>query len=118
MRKPPRDYHYAGIYLLVNLQTNLRYVGKSLDIGRRISEHAQNKRKPGWSMDRSGRRVRQAIAIDWAIYHCGWENFDWCVLERVNTTHSALTRREGYWIRFFKTTHRNRGYNVARPPKS
>ena len=115
MKRPRSNYHYPGIYLLVNLRNNFRYVGKTRDIGNRINQHASKKRR-GYYIFPDGRYVIPTY-IENAILYYGWDSFDWCVLERVTGGDRALNRREAFWINLFKTTHKNRGYNVAKPPK-
>lgn len=82
-----------GIYKITNLINNKSYIGQSVCIKRRISEHLHYK-DPQQRIDR-------------AIAKYGKQNFSWEVIEECSIT--DLSTREQYWINYYNTYHD--GYN-------
>lgn len=98
-----RDYKRSGIYLIKNLINNKVYIGKSINIHQRISAHINllNKKSPD---------ENRYLINAWFKY--GRENFQYIVLEDIPKDDSLLKERELYWIKFYNSTNRNKGYNL------
>lgn len=93
----PYDYSKkSGIYCFVCKVNDKKYVGQSVNLLERYAKH-----KGGYS---------GAVKLVRAIAKYGWENFEWEVLELCPP--EQLTDREEYWIREFKTTSDEFGYNI------
>ena len=84
----------SGIYKITNLINNQCYIGKSIDIDRRFSEHHK--------MD------RKADVYD-ALREYGIENFTFEIIELCDET--KLNEREKYWIAYYDSY--NNGYNMT-----
>lgn len=85
----------TGIYALTNTKTGKKYVGQSIDIGRRMVEHSKGK---------------EPFAIGRAISKYGWDSFEVEVLELCDR--ESLNEREIAWIEQLRTTSPN-GYNMT-----
>jgi group I intron endonuclease len=93
-----------GIYLLTNLVNGKIYIGKSINLYRRMqkykSEAKHNKNQNRYLLK--------------AIRKYGWENFEVSILESYNEIdNEKLLDREEYWIRKLNTTDRKIGYNIV-----
>ncbi len=87
----------SGIYLVKNRINNKIYVGQSIDIKRRITQH-----------------LKQTIAVGIlhnAISRYGAENFEISILEECSP--DQLDTQEEYWIATLNATDRNIGYNIC-----
>lgn len=96
-----------GIYGIVNKINNKIYVGKSVHLERRFTEHKyriNNKIKKD-----SNRYLANAVA------KYGWVNFELVILEVFNEIDAVkIAERELYWMDFYKSYNRNKGYNLRR----
>jgi|LSQX01.1.fsa_nt_gb group I intron endonuclease len=90
-----------GIYLITNKINNKRYVGKSININKRIGEHF---REAGYE-----RNINKPLYKDIKKY--GRENFDVEVLEECNE--EDLVDREQYYYEKLKPE-----YNIVSPNKN
>ena len=95
-----------GIYLWTNLINGKKYVGKSEDIA---------SRKRGYRKEVNKGSDRYIIK---ALRKYGFENFSFEVIEEVEDN---ILEREQYWMDFYQTLDKNKGYNVLlrhiEPPK-
>lgn len=88
----------TGIYKITNLETSECYIGQSVDIARRWTDHA----KCGLGIDTPAQnKLYQAIQKD-GIWSFSWEVIEECSKEQ-------LDERERFYINLFDTT--NYGYN-------
>jgi len=90
--------NFSGIYQLLNLVNNKRYIGQAQNIQTRIYEH-KRKRNKGYLYK--------------AINKYGWENFNISVLEKVDDI-SKLDEREQFWLDLLQTYVASNGYNVCK----
>lgn len=90
----------CGIYKITSLVTERAYIGQSVDIATRASDHI----KSGLSCAPSTNKLYQAMKKD------GIENFLFEVLEEV--PRDKLNEREVYWIDFYDT--KNTGLNISK----
>ena len=88
-----------GIYLWTNLINGKKYVGKSEDIAAR---------KRGYRKEVNKGSDRYIIK---ALRKYGFENFSFEVIEEVENN---ILEREQYWMDFYQTLDKNKGYNVLR----
>jgi group I intron endonuclease len=84
----------VGIYTITHIATGRKYVGQSIDVHRRMTDH------------RRGGRGRLALAI--AKY--GWDAFAWEIVETCEE--ERLNEREEHWISHFACVH-PRGFNLT-----
>ncbi len=89
-------YKKSGIYCFTNKVNNKKYIGCSKNIYARYRHHL------------CGRS--EAPKLINAVKKYGWENFDISILEECET--EKLNERETYWIKFYKTTNDEFGYNI------
>lgn len=89
----------CGIYLIKNKKTGQKYIGQSIDIERRWSEHK-----------RYG-QYRNDSYIDRAINKYGENNFELIIIEE--TPIYLLNEREEYWISFYNTFEDKKHYNLT-----
>ena len=84
----------SGIYKITNLITQQSYIGQSINLSHRLSEH---------------RRCEGASYIHNAIKKYGLENFSFEVIEYCDQ--QLLNEREQYWVAYYDSY--NNGYNMT-----
>lgn len=89
----------TGIYIIRNLVDGKVYIGQSVDLVRRVQAH-QVKLKKG---------KHPNTYLQHAVDKFGYENFEFDVLEECNA--EELDKREKYWIAYFDSMNRDKGYN-------
>jgi group I intron endonuclease len=97
----------AGIYKLTCVDNGKVYIGKSVNIRRRMIAHKYSATRP----NKYGHFVN-------AITKHGWESFKFEVVEIFENfdkiqDNSSLLERESYYIKLFDSTNRNKGYNIC-----
>ena len=95
----------AGIYKLTCRITDKSYIGKSVNINRRLKEHKSYK--------------KSVCYFQSAIIKHGWDSFDVEILEIFEnfdkiTDNNHLLEREAYYIEFFDSTNKDKGYNICK----
>ena len=85
---------FGVIYLINNLLNGMKYVGQTINLKQRISQHKRGNQY-----------------IDFEIQKYGWENFKFEVLEEC-ASREQLNEREKFWIRELNTKKPN-GYNLT-----
>ena len=93
----------TGIYKITNLVNGKIYIGQSLDIERRYKAHIN------FSKNKSSREYNTPIHN--AIRKYGEENFKCEVL--IECKKEELDELEKYYIKFFNSTDREKGYNLT-----
>jgi group I intron endonuclease len=91
----------TGIYCIVNLINNKKYVGKAKSITSRKSYH--------FSLLKNNKHINKHLQNAWNKY--GEDNFFFYVLE--NCDLEKLNEREKYWVSEFKTNNLDFGYNIT-----
>lgn len=90
-----------AIYKWTNVQNNKIYIGKSVDIARRLRNYRDEVKK---------NKQRPIIS---AIRKYGFENFNFEIIEICDSlTNQEILEREQYWINFYNSKDRNFGYNI------
>lgn len=90
--------HTSGIYLVINLITNEKYVGQSIDVETRWKQHLMAAQNP-----------KENTLLYQAIRQYGKENFSCELLEECSK--EKLNEREIYWIDYYDTFQH--GYNMT-----
>lgn len=91
----------SGVYQIEHTASGKKYIGSSIDLKTRLSEHRTRLR--------SGRHVNKELQNAWVKYT--EPAFTFKVLELVGDT-SALIEREQYWIDHFQAATRA-GFNIV-----
>lgn len=97
----------SGIYKIINTINNKVYIGKSINIKRRFSQHLSALKIK--SKDENRHLIN-------AYHKYGKENFKIEIIEAINFNSNELVfkERELYWIDYFDSTNRGKGYNLRR----
>lgn len=91
----------SGIYCIRNKVTNKVYIGKSVDIYRRIKDHKS-------CLKRKSKDENRYLINSWHKH--GETNFEYFVIEY--SDYDNLSERELYWITCFNSLNREHGYNL------
>jgi group I intron endonuclease len=98
------DINRTGIYCIQNMINNKRYIGKTEDsFKERWKEHKRTLK--------NGSHFSEHLHNSWKKY--GSENFIFQIVEYVNDL-DILSEREGYWIEYYESWKRDKGYNLER----
>lgn len=98
----------AGIYKLTCKKNGKIYIGKSVNLYYRLSNHKScEKLSKGRSL------------LEKAVIKYGWNSFDFEILEIVDNfdkiaDNNNLLKRESYYIELFDATNLNKGYNLCK----
>jgi group I intron endonuclease len=95
----------AGIYKLTCLNNGKIYIGKSIDLSRRLNYHKNTSKK------NNGLYYLQN-----AIIKHGWDSFRVEILETIEDfdkikDNTRLLERESFYIKLFESTEKTKGYN-------
>lgn len=98
----------AGIYKLVCVNNSKVYIGKSVNLYKRLNKHKN------CSISHTGKGFLQN-----AILKHGWSSFTVEILEVVENfdkskDNDKLLEREAYYIELFDSTNRDKGYNLCK----
>jgi group I intron endonuclease len=88
-----------GIYKITNMSNGKCYIGQSVNLDSRLSDHKRELLK-GTHHNKHMRRAFKQVGI---------KRFTFDVLEECNIEH--LNEKEVWWIEFFDSTNRDCGYN-------
>ena len=92
-----KDKMFSCIYLWTNLENGKHYVGQATHFYQRMTNYKNKGATP---------------KLQNAINKYGIDNFDIIILEKCNV--DSLDEREQYWMDFYQTLDKNKGYNVLR----
>lgn len=90
----------VGIYCIENKINNKKYIGQSIHIHRRWSEHKYDLN--------ANMHANDYLQKAWNKY--GQDNFEFTIVEFCDVC--QLDKREQYYISFYNTIDRNHGYNL------
>lgn len=103
MKQQLTDRDKCGIYVIRNKVNGKVYVGKSINIYKRIKQHVTN-------LNTKSRDENRHLIRAWHKY--GRENFDYEVLEYLPKDDTILKTRELHWMTVLNSTNRTKGYNM------
>ena len=98
-----RDIDTCGIYIIRNIKNNKVYIGKSINIYKRIIQHVHTLRTK--SKDENIHLIHS-----WHKY--GENSFEYIIVEYLEKNEELLAERELYWMKIYNSTNRNFGYNM------
>jgi len=107
MMRNENVYKFAGVYKITCLINNKSYIGKSVDISKRMNAH-KNCKKPDQKMS----------YFHEAILKYGWDSFKIEILESFpvfdkENDNIKLLEREAFYIKHYKTFDKTFGYNLC-----
>lgn len=91
----------CGVYCIENIFNNKKYIGISRDIKRRWYEHKSDLK--------NHKHSNLYLQSSWDKY--GMSNFKFYIIELCNE--KVLSERECYYIKFYKSTSHENGYNLT-----
>ena len=98
-----------GIYCIEHVSSGKRYIGKSINIERRLFTHKCLLQKEKQNLKQVNRHLWNAVQ------KYGWESFDTYVLQEFPLIdEESMSIAELMWIDYFNTTNRKKGYNLRR----
>jgi group I intron endonuclease len=99
----------AGIYSITHISTGKRYIGKSIDVKRRLMVHKSNLISPKYRPKSANRHLYNAVQ------KYGWNEFCTEVIELFEVIdEEVIAKRELFWMDHFDTTNREKGFNLRR----
>lgn len=102
-----------GIYSITHINSGKKYIGKSVNIERRIIAHKCSNSKTVRSKVHTNRYLYNAVQ------KYGWTAFTVEILETFDAVdEKTIAERELHWIDFFKSTSREFGFNLRRDSSS
>jgi len=101
--KANKNHKRCGIYCIKNIINNKVYIGKSINIYRRINEHI--------NMLNAKRKDENPHLIK-AWHKYGVNSFEYSVIEYLERDEKNVAARELYWIKQFNSLNKEYGYNL------
>ncbi len=98
-----KNYSRPGIYAIVNKINNKMYIGKSINIYKRVKQHIT------W-LNTKNRNENRYLINSWHKY--GKDNFEIKILEFLELNEDLLSQRELYWMKYYNTVDLKFGYNL------
>lgn len=102
------DFEGSGIYCYENKINGKKYIGQSINLKKRISDHERNFKKDVFENTNAGENK----PLWYAIKKYGRENFEIYILEQVEP--KCLDDKEEYYISFFNSLVNENGYNILK----
>lgn len=108
MKQKPEDKFKSGIYVIQNNVNQKKYVGKAVDIYKRIKQHVTQ-------LNTKSKDENRHLINSWHKY--GRDSFSYYVIEYIYEENKEdldkkLADRELYWIQKLNTLDRKVGYNM------
>ena len=97
---------FSGIYCIKNKVNNMVYIGLSKNIHNRWIEHKY----------RLNTHIHPNTKLQNAWDKYGEDNFEFIVLEKCD--YDVIYEREKYWIKKYKSSEREFGYNLSTSSKA
>lgn len=99
-----------GIYCIRHRESGKRYIGKSINVERRLYVHLCSANAKSKSV-----RQNQNPHLGNALRKYGVSAFDFLIIETFESiSPQELADREVFWMDYYKTNDRNFGYNLVR----
>lgn len=96
-----------GIYCIKHIDSNKRYIGKSINIEKRIVYRKHYLSRPTRYFKGTNRHLYNAVQ------KYGWDSFEISILETFeHVDEELIAQRELYWMMFYGTFDRKCGYNL------
>ena len=92
-----KDFSFSCIYLWRNLINNKVYIGQTINFYQRMHQYLKEK-------------SNRPICL--ALNKYGFDNFSIEILEK-DIVSENITEREQYWIDFYQSFDKNKGYNIC-----
>lgn len=93
----------------MHLGTGKRYIGKSVNVEARISQHRYSLTRPARNKKHTNRHLHAAVQ------KYGWDAFSVEILESFSAVDEAhIAARELFWMDHFQTCDRSKGFNLRR----
>lgn len=94
----------CGIYCIKNIVNNKMYIGKSKNIYSRMYQHLSD-------LNLGKRKSKNSHLLNaWEKY--GKDNFECFVIELLELNDDLVKNKELYWIQYYDTINRKKGYNL------
>ena len=93
-----------GIYKIENKVNGKVYIGQSIDIGNRLRQHRYR------AFNQKDKKT-YSLYLYAAIRKYGKDNFTYSIVELCDK--SQLDERERYWISYYRSNEKGRGYNLS-----
>lgn len=93
----------CGIYCIRNIVNNKVYIGKSINIYRRIKEHIS-------MLNNKSKDENPYLIKAWHKY--GSDSFEYFVIEYLELNEILVAKRELYWIKHYNALAKEKGYNL------
>jgi len=103
------DLNKCGIYVIRNIINNKIYIGKSINIHKRIITHKA-------FLKAKNKNENRHLINAWHKYN--EDNFEYFVIEYLEKKETLLAKRELYWMEVFKSYDRSKGYNLRKDSQS
>lgn len=101
--KANREHKKCGIYCIRNTVNNKVYIGKAIDIHRRIIQHKCQLRK---------KYIDENIHLINSWHKYGETSFEYFVLEFLEKDELLVSERELHWMKIYDSLNPEKGYNL------
>lgn len=95
------EHSFPGIYCIRNNVNNKVYIGKAINIFKRIRQHI-------YGMNNKSKDENPYLTNSWHKY--GKNNFEYFVVEKLPLNESLIAKRELFWMKQFNSL--DNGYNL------
>lgn len=109
MKLNTKDKGKSGIYIIKNLVNNKVYIGKSKNIYFRIKQHITH-------LNTKSKDENRHLINSWHKH--GRKNFEYSVIEYLEFDENVLKERELFWMEFYNSLNRKKGYNLRKDAKT
>lgn len=100
--KADKQHQFSGIYCIRNLINQKVYIGKSINIYKRIHDHLDKLKK-------KSKDENPYLTNSWYKYRN--DNFEYFVVEKCEGE-VLIASRELFWMKHFDSLNREKGYNL------
>lgn len=101
--KANKEHNKCGIYCIRNTINNKVYIGKSINIYKRIRQH-------NYLLNSKSKDENIYLINSWHKY--GEKNFEYFILEFLEQDEILISKRELYWMKIYDSLNPDKGYNL------